>query len=619
MPRDGSGVYSRPAGIDAVTDTTIESAKYNLNVQDVEADLNTPRPISSGGTGASNAADAMVALGGEIANQLVTNYDTFVFQPGSFASAPGATSEPFPGGYASGICYAKVGPALFLEARQTDVAAPSPVKVRAKSGAGIWGPWTLDNQPATDLANTKVAKLGDTMTGDLTISKGSPILALNATAATASQITGEKTGLPRWVALFGDTTVEGAGNTGTDFQLQRFDNAGALIDTVLYAVRATGHVGGNGFTPIDANDFTDKAYVDAGVNAKVAKAGDTMTGNLVIAVPSPGWPTVQIRGAASTAATVDFFRNTAQRWSIQGLHQSSETGSGNAGSDFMLHSFDDGGSYLGTQFTIVRASGNVGIGTATPGTKLDVNGSMRASAAAVAATLQATAGPLYVDAAAGQNATVYLRDTGGAAEKGYLLWDRASNVVKMSIASGGEVSIDANNKVRTGYGTYGRAGQAGLGDANAHNFYWTGSVNQMWLDATNLGTVAVTCDYRIKKDVVPLDSMWTAVKALKPISYTQAEFTPPANKVARAKEEAALREANPKAEIPIYPPTFVADDIERWGFIAHELQETLLPTAATGEKDSPNEVQSPNLMAICAALTKALQEAMARIEALEAA
>jgi len=62
-----------------------------------------------------------------------------------------------------------------------------------------------------------------------------------------------------------------------------------------------------------------------------------------------------------------------------------------------------------------------------------------------------------------------------------------------------------------------------------------------------------------------------------------------------------------------------ADDLERWGFIAHELQETMTRSAASGYKDVPNEIQSPNPWTMLAAVTKALQEAMARIEALEGA
>jgi len=64
MPRDGSGVYSTPPGTHGTPNTTILSAAYNNNVDDVAVDLNTPRPIVAGGTGATTAAGAMAALGG---------------------------------------------------------------------------------------------------------------------------------------------------------------------------------------------------------------------------------------------------------------------------------------------------------------------------------------------------------------------------------------------------------------------------------------------------------------------------------------------------------------------------------------------------------------------------
>src|SRR4249919_3274082 len=104
MPRNGSGVYSHPFP-DVVEGTTIESAVFNGNTSDVEQDLNTPRPIVAGGTGANNAHDAMIALSGEIALQVVTNYDSFPWVNGSFYSAPGATAAPNPSNYFSGICY----------------------------------------------------------------------------------------------------------------------------------------------------------------------------------------------------------------------------------------------------------------------------------------------------------------------------------------------------------------------------------------------------------------------------------------------------------------------------------------------------------------------------------
>ncbi len=62
MPRDGSQIYHRPPGTDGIPDTTIESTKYNINVADVEQDLNLPRPIIAGGTGANNSRDARAAV-----------------------------------------------------------------------------------------------------------------------------------------------------------------------------------------------------------------------------------------------------------------------------------------------------------------------------------------------------------------------------------------------------------------------------------------------------------------------------------------------------------------------------------------------------------------------------
>jgi hypothetical protein len=104
-----------------------------------------------------------------------------------------------------------------------------------------------------------------------------------------------------------------------------------------------------------------------------------------------------------------------------------------------------------------------------------------------------------------------------------------------------------------------------------------------------MGAIAWQSDYRMKKDIQPLPSMWDIVKRLSPIQYSIKEWG-----------------------------LFKNDDTPRWGFVAHELQEKLLPSAATGTKDEEDVVQSPNPWTVIAALTKALQEAMRRIEVLEA-
>jgi hypothetical protein len=71
MPRNGSGIYSLPAGsivTDGVDD--ILATQHNTPLQDLESDMNEVRPIVAGGTGASSASAARTALGlGSIATQ----------------------------------------------------------------------------------------------------------------------------------------------------------------------------------------------------------------------------------------------------------------------------------------------------------------------------------------------------------------------------------------------------------------------------------------------------------------------------------------------------------------------------------------------------------------------
>lgn len=72
MPRNGSGVYSLPAGTDNfVALTVIESAKIDAITADLQTDANTARPITAGGTGGATviaANDALQTQGTDIAS-----------------------------------------------------------------------------------------------------------------------------------------------------------------------------------------------------------------------------------------------------------------------------------------------------------------------------------------------------------------------------------------------------------------------------------------------------------------------------------------------------------------------------------------------------------------------
>ncbi len=102
-------------------------------------------------------------------------------------------------------------------------------------------------------------------------------------------------------------------------------------------------------------------------------------------------------------------------------------------------------------------------------------------------------------------------------------------------------------------------------------------------------TYGTSSDYRLKTNVTPLIDSTAKVKALKPCSYSWVK----------------------------------APEIQSQGFLAHELAE-IVPQAVVGEKDAVNadgsiKSQQVDLSYVIPLLTAALQEAFARIEALEAA
>jgi hypothetical protein len=168
-------------------------------------------------------------------------------------------------------------------------------------------------------------------------------------------------------------------------------------------------------------------------------------------------------------------------------------------------------------------------------------------------------------------------DGGGLIDAPFTI-DRASGVV--TCADGVQAGL--------GLRTHGPSTTGGYG-ANFINFLYTsGTTLNIYIDNTLFSINMSACDYRIKQEVRPLASTWEAVKALKPVSY-------------QLQDHEVIR----------------ADGLERWGFLAHEVQDTLTETAATGAKDGEH-IQSLDTVAIIAALTTALQEAMLRIEALEA-
>jgi hypothetical protein len=114
-------------------------------------------------------------------------------------------------------------------------------------------------------------------------------------------------------------------------------------------------------------------------------------------------------------------------------------------------------------------------------------------------------------------------------------------------------------------------------------------------DGATVGSISVTTsstsyntssDYRLKEDVIDIEGSLERLKALKPCNFR-----------------------------------WISDGTRVDGFLAHEAQE-VVPEAVTGTKDAVDEQGNPDYQGIDQAklvplLTKALQEAVAKIESLE--
>jgi hypothetical protein len=103
---------------------------------------------------------------------------------------------------------------------------------------------------------------------------------------------------------------------------------------------------------------------------------------------------LSLQANAAVAKTIQFLTGATSRW-VLSSEATAESGS-NAGSNFIINSYNDAGAYLGTPFQITRSTGNVGIGV-TPSVKFDtvgpawVRGAAAAGAVAVI-TPDATSG-----------------------------------------------------------------------------------------------------------------------------------------------------------------------------------------------------------------------------------
>jgi hypothetical protein len=242
----------------------------------------------------------------------------------------------------------------------------------------------------------------------------------------------------------------------------------------------------------------------------------------------------------------------------------------------------------GTERARIDSSGNLGIGTSSPGARLEVAGETR----------------IYPSSGAAN-----LRFGSGGSEKAKLAVDTSSNMI-FETAGTERARINSSGNLLVGTTTYGGVGglsiapqgSGGAGTAAAsvvwnRNTTANSSSVLIFQDAgTPVGSVTytssataynTTSDYRLKENVHPMQDALAVIAQLNPVTYT-----------------------------------WKANGSDGQGFIAHELQ-AVVPDCVTGEKDAVDAEGNPQYQGVdtsflVATLVKAVQELSAKVASLEA-
>ena len=242
----------------------------------------------------------------------------------------------------------------------------------------------------------------------------------------------------------------------------------------------------------------------------------------------------------------------------------------------------------GTARVTTDASGNVGVGTASPNTALHVVSSN--TQAKFEGSVQ---GNVIIQKVGTQGMSLYSNAAGVLA-----FYDNNSGIERMRIDSSGNLlvgttSVSSNGK-QTLFFTGGSSSSRGL-ITHSNSTAATAMVGFQnpnglvgEIISTNSSTAYnTTSDYRLKENVAPMTGALEKVASLKPVTYT-----------------------------------WKADGSNGQGFIAHELQE-VVPDCVTGEKDAVDadgnpQYQGVDVSFLVATLTAAIQEQQALITQLQA-
>jgi len=241
----------------------------------------------------------------------------------------------------------------------------------------------------------------------------------------------------------------------------------------------------------------------------------------------------------------------------------------------------------------INSSGNVGIGTSSPSAV--VSGSSLTVAGSIHSEIN------FVSSSAGVGA-LYFGDTTSGAQRyaGYLEYNHSIDSLRFGTGTIERLRIDSAGRI-TAVGTSGSARVIPLTD----NVGYLGQAGNRWQAVYAVNGTIQTSDSRQKTEITGSNLGYEFIKSLRPVSYKWID----GGNNASYNEEGEL----------VY--TKVPGKRNHYGFIAQEVKEALGSTDFGGwvveDVNDAESAQSLRYSEFIAPLTKALQEAMAKIETLE--
>jgi hypothetical protein len=397
----------------------------------------------------------------------------------------------------------------------------------------------------------KVLKIGGSVDTDTSTALTIKTVGTTAITVDTSQNVGIGTASPSAKLQIQGSQASGTANvlyldnsstTGTTLASVSFSNAGSVKASIAACVA------GDGYMTFNNNNNSEKMRIDSSGNVGIGTSSPTYKLQVLAGYPGVGvYRDVDVTSSGPAGQGIEIgARNgstpTPGASIIGGLDNPATTGS-------LQFSTRTANSL--TEKMRIDSSGNVGIGTSSPGYKVDVSTASATNGLGINLTNSGTTG-------AGIN---FLQS---GVDSFFMSMPAGTGGLRF-VASGTNerMRIDSSGNLLVGTTSY-AAGQNAIklnGSSSNFSRNSTAASAQIYFENPN-GTVGqisssgsstsylTSSDYRLKNSVAPMTLGLATVSALKPVTYK-----------------------------------WNIDDSDGEGFIAHELQE-VIPLAVTGEKDA---------------------------------